>query len=91
VVGDLTLVGYPVKAHIIANRPGHSSNVEFAKRIKQYIRKNKHLKDVPVYDATQPAVFGLDHIEKTLPHRFPFLLVDKIIDITDNRIMGLKM
>jgi len=90
VVGDLALVGYPVKAHIIANRPGHSSNVEFAKRIKQYIRKNKHLKDVPVYDATQPAVFSLDHIEKTLPHRFPFLLVDKIIDITDNRIIGIK-
>ena len=90
VVGDLALVGYPVKAHIIANRPGHSSNVEFAKKIKQYIRKNKHLKDVPVYDATQPAVFSLDHIEKALPHRFPFLLVDKIIDITDNRIIGIK-
>ncbi|HEX5155018.1 MAG TPA: bifunctional UDP-3-O-[3-hydroxymyristoyl] N-acetylglucosamine deacetylase/3-hydroxyacyl-ACP dehydratase [Parafilimonas sp.] len=90
VVGDLSLVGYPVKAHIIANRPGHSSNVEFAKRIKQYVRKNKHLKDVPMYDATQPAVFGFDHIEKALPHRFPFLLVDKIIDITDNRIIGIK-
>src|SRR5205809_2648792 len=74
VVGDLALIGYPIKARIIANRPGHSSNVEFAKRIKQYIRKNKHLKDVPVYDPTQPAVYGLDYIEKTLPHRFPFLL-----------------
>jgi len=90
VVGDLTLVGYPIKARIIANRPGHSSNVEFAKKIKQYIRKNKHLKDVPVYDASQPAVFGLDYIEKTLPHRFPFLLVDKIIELTDNRIIGIK-
>jgi UDP-3-O-[3-hydroxymyristoyl] N-acetylglucosamine deacetylase/3-hydroxyacyl-[acyl-carrier-protein] dehydratase len=90
VVGDLTLIGYPVKARIIANRPGHSSNVEFAKKIKQYIKKNKHLKDVPVYDASQPAVFGLDYIEKTLPHRFPFLLVDKIIELTDNRIIGIK-
>ncbi len=90
VVGDLTLVGYPIKARIIANRPGHSSNVEFAKKIKQYIRKNKHLKDVPVYDPAQPAVFGLDYIEKTLPHRFPFLLVDKIIELTDNRIIGIK-
>lgn len=90
VVGDLTLVGYPLKARIIANRPGHSTNVEFAKRIKQYIKKNKHLKDVPVYDPTQPAVFTLDHIEKTLPHRFPFLLVDKIIELTDNRIIGIK-
>jgi UDP-3-O-[3-hydroxymyristoyl] N-acetylglucosamine deacetylase/3-hydroxyacyl-[acyl-carrier-protein] dehydratase len=90
VVGDLTLVGYPIKARIIANRPGHSSNVEFAKKIKQYIRKNKHLKGVPVYDSTQPAVFGLDYIEKTLPHRFPFLLVDKIIELTHNRIIGIK-
>ncbi|MEO8710662.1 MAG: bifunctional UDP-3-O-[3-hydroxymyristoyl] N-acetylglucosamine deacetylase/3-hydroxyacyl-ACP dehydratase [Parafilimonas sp.] len=90
VVGDLTLIGYPIKASIIANRPGHSSNVEFAKKIKQYIRKNKHLKDVPVYDSTQAAVYGLDYIEKTLPHRFPFLLVDKIIELTDNRIIGIK-
>ncbi len=90
VIGDLTLIGYPIKARIIANRPGHSSNVEFAKKIKQYIRKNKHLKDVPVYDSTQPAVFGLDYIEKTLPHRFPFLLVDKIIELTDQRIIGIK-
>ncbi|MEP6683484.1 MAG: bifunctional UDP-3-O-[3-hydroxymyristoyl] N-acetylglucosamine deacetylase/3-hydroxyacyl-ACP dehydratase [Parafilimonas sp.] len=90
VVGDLTLVGYPIKARIIANRPGHSSNVEFAKKIKHYIKKNKHLKDVPVYDSTQPSVFGLDYIEKTLPHRFPFLLVDKIIELTHNRIIGIK-
>lgn len=90
IVGDLTLIGYPVKASIIANRPGHSSNVEFAKKIKQYIKKNKHLKDVPVYDPAQPAVFGLDYIEKTLPHRFPFLLVDKIIELTDTRIIGIK-
>ncbi|MBV9963930.1 MAG: bifunctional UDP-3-O-[3-hydroxymyristoyl] N-acetylglucosamine deacetylase/3-hydroxyacyl-ACP dehydratase [Parafilimonas sp.] len=90
VVGDLTLIGYPIKARIIANRPGHSSNVEFAKKIKQYIRKNKHLKDVPVYDPTQPAVYGFDYIEKTLPHRFPFLLVDKIIELTDHHIIGIK-
>jgi len=90
VVGDLALVGYPIKARIIANRPGHSSNVEFAKKIKQYIKKNKHLKDVPVYDPTQQAVYGLDYIEKTLPHRFPFLLVDKIIELTDTRIIGIK-
>jgi UDP-3-O-[3-hydroxymyristoyl] N-acetylglucosamine deacetylase/3-hydroxyacyl-[acyl-carrier-protein] dehydratase len=90
VVGDLSLIGYPIKARIIANRPGHSTNVEFAKKIKQYIRKNKHLKDIPVYDPAQPPIFGLNYIEKTLPHRFPFLLVDKIIELTDNRIIGIK-
>src|SRR5580765_5265598 len=90
VVGDLALIGYPIKARIIANRPGHSSNVEFAKKIKQYIKKNKHVKDVPVYDPSQRPVYGHDYIEKTLPHRFPFLLVDKIIELTDTRIIGIK-
>ena len=90
VVGDLALIGYPIKARIIANRPGHSSNVEFAKKIKQYIKKNKHVKDVPVYDATIPPVFNFEQIEKTLPHRHPFLFVDKIIELTDTVIVGVK-
>lgn len=90
VVGDLALIGYPIKAHIIANRPGHSSNVDFARKIKQYIKKNKHVKDIPVYDANQPPVYTLQQIEKTLPHRFPFLLVDKIIELSDRHIVGIK-
>jgi UDP-3-O-[3-hydroxymyristoyl] N-acetylglucosamine deacetylase / 3-hydroxyacyl-[acyl-carrier-protein] dehydratase len=90
VVGDLALIGYPIKAHIIANRPGHSTNVDFARKIKQYIKKNKHVKDVPVYDPTLPSVFTLQQIEKTLPHRYPFLLVDKIIELTDKHIVGIK-
>src|SRR6201985_860382 len=83
VIGDLALIGYPIKAKIIANRPGHSSNVEFAKKIKQYIKKNKHVKNVPVYDSSLPPIFTLEKIEKTLPHRFPFLLVDKVIELSD--------
>ena len=90
VIGDLALIGYPIKSHIIANRPGHSSNVEFAKKIKQYIKKNKHTKDIPVYNPGQPPVYSLQQIEKTLPHRFPFLLVDKIIELNDNCIVGVK-
>lgn len=90
VIGDLALIGYPIKARIIANRPGHSTNIEFAKKIKQHIKKNKQMKDVPVYDPTQPPVYPLEYIEKTLPHRFPFLLVDKIIELTDTKIVGLK-
>ena len=90
VVGDLALIGYPIKAHIIANRPGHSSNVDFARKIKQYIKKNKHLKDVPVYDPNLPPIFNSQQIEKTLPHRYPFLLVDKIIELTDKHIVGIK-
>jgi UDP-3-O-[3-hydroxymyristoyl] N-acetylglucosamine deacetylase/3-hydroxyacyl-[acyl-carrier-protein] dehydratase len=90
VVGDLALIGYPIKAHIIANRPGHFSNVEFAKKVKQYIKKNKHVKNVPVYDPNQPPVFNTQQIEKKLPHRYPFLLVDKVIELTDTYIVGLK-
>ena len=90
VVGDLALIGYPIKANIIANRPGHSSNVEFAKKIKQYIKKNKHTKGIPVYDPNQPPVYSQQQIEKTLPHRYPFLLVDKIIELTAEYIVGIK-
>ncbi len=90
VIGDLALIGYPIKARIIANRPGHSSNVEFAKKIKQYIKKNKHVKDVPVYDPALTPVFNLEQIEKILPHRYPFLFVDKIIELTDTVIVGVK-
>jgi UDP-3-O-[3-hydroxymyristoyl] N-acetylglucosamine deacetylase/3-hydroxyacyl-[acyl-carrier-protein] dehydratase len=90
IVGDLALVGVPIKAHIIANRPGHASNVEFARKIKQYIKKNKHIKDMPVYDPNKPAVFDVPRIERTLPHRFPMLLVDKIIDLTDTQVVGIK-
>ena len=90
VVGDLALIGYPIKAHIIANRPGHSTNVDFARVIKQYIKKNKQLKNIPVYDPNQPPVYSLQQIEKTLPHRHPFLLVDKIIELSDKQIVGVK-
>ncbi|SFN99072.1 3-hydroxyacyl-[acyl-carrier-protein] dehydratase /UDP-3-O-[3-hydroxymyristoyl] N-acetylglucosamine deacetylase [Chitinophaga sp. YR627] len=90
IVGDLALVGVPIRAHIIANRPGHASNVEFARKIKQYIKKNKHIKDMPVYDPNKPAVFDVPRIERTLPHRFPMLLVDKIIDLTDTQVVGIK-
>jgi UDP-3-O-[3-hydroxymyristoyl] N-acetylglucosamine deacetylase / 3-hydroxyacyl-[acyl-carrier-protein] dehydratase len=90
VVGDLALVGYPINAHIIASRPGHATNVEFAKKIKQYIRKNKHQGDIPHYDPTQPAICDIIQIEKLLPHKYPFLLVDKIIEMSDKHVVGIK-
>ncbi|MCD6063012.1 MAG: bifunctional UDP-3-O-[3-hydroxymyristoyl] N-acetylglucosamine deacetylase/3-hydroxyacyl-ACP [Flavipsychrobacter sp.] len=90
VVGDLALIGYPIKAHIIASRPGHASNVEFARKIKQFIKKNKHLSDIPHYDPNQQAIYDITHIEKSLPHKFPFLLVDKIIELSDNHVVGIK-
>jgi UDP-3-O-[3-hydroxymyristoyl] N-acetylglucosamine deacetylase/3-hydroxyacyl-[acyl-carrier-protein] dehydratase len=90
VVGDLALVGHPIRAHIIASRPGHASNVEFAKKIKQYIKKNKHLSDIPHYDPNQQAVYDITHVIKALPHKFPFLFVDKIIELSDTHVVGIK-
>lgn len=90
VVGDLALVGVPINAHIIASRPGHAANVEFARQIKAFIKKNKGQGDVPQYDPNQPAVYDINHIEKSLPHKYPFLLVDKIIELSDSHVVGLK-
>lgn len=90
IVGDLALIGYPIKARIIANRPGHSTNIEFAKKIKQHIKKHKHTKNVPFYDPNKEPVYNTQQIESTLPHRYPFLLVDKVIELTDTYIVGLK-
>jgi UDP-3-O-[3-hydroxymyristoyl] N-acetylglucosamine deacetylase/3-hydroxyacyl-[acyl-carrier-protein] dehydratase len=89
VIGDLALVGKPLKAKIIASRPGHKANVEFAKKIKQYVKEAK-LKDVPKYDPTVPPIFDSVRISKTLPHKYPMLLVDKIIDMTDKYVVGVK-
>ncbi|HEY0272400.1 MAG TPA: bifunctional UDP-3-O-[3-hydroxymyristoyl] N-acetylglucosamine deacetylase/3-hydroxyacyl-ACP dehydratase, partial [Chitinophaga sp.] len=90
VIGDLALIGFPINAHIIANRPGHASNVEFARKIKAYIKKNKHAQNIPIYNPNQPPIFDLRRIERTLPHRYPMLLVDKIIELSDSQVIGIK-
>jgi UDP-3-O-[3-hydroxymyristoyl] N-acetylglucosamine deacetylase/3-hydroxyacyl-[acyl-carrier-protein] dehydratase len=90
IVGDLALIGYPIKAKIVANRPGHSTNIDFAKKIKQHIKKNLQSKDIPIYDPSQPPVYSIDYIEKKLPHRYPFLMVDRIIELTDKKVVGIK-
>jgi UDP-3-O-[3-hydroxymyristoyl] N-acetylglucosamine deacetylase/3-hydroxyacyl-[acyl-carrier-protein] dehydratase len=89
-VGDLALVGYPFHAHIIANRPGHSSNITFAKKIKEHIKKNKFREDVPQYDPNTPALYDIHQIEKILPHRYPFLLIDKVIELSKTHVVAIK-
>jgi UDP-3-O-[3-hydroxymyristoyl] N-acetylglucosamine deacetylase/3-hydroxyacyl-[acyl-carrier-protein] dehydratase len=90
VVGDLALVGKPIKGKVIANRPGHSSNVEFARLIKSYYKSKKNILSVPGYDPDKPAVIDINQINKMLPHRYPMLLVDKVIEITDKYVIGIK-
>ncbi|MFN8309163.1 MAG: bifunctional UDP-3-O-[3-hydroxymyristoyl] N-acetylglucosamine deacetylase/3-hydroxyacyl-ACP dehydratase [Chitinophagales bacterium] len=89
VVGDLALIGTPINANIIATRPGHKSNVEFARKIKAFIKKSRQT-DAPVYDPNLPPVVDAEGIKKLLPHRYPFLLIDKIIYVDKKTVIGLK-
>ncbi|MEI7595127.1 MAG: bifunctional UDP-3-O-[3-hydroxymyristoyl] N-acetylglucosamine deacetylase/3-hydroxyacyl-ACP dehydratase [Bacteroidota bacterium] len=89
-IGDVSLVGVPLKAHIIATRPGHEANVEFTKILKAHIKKSAANKDIPVYDPNAKPIYDINQIKNILPHRPPFLLVDKIIEMDEHHIVGLK-
>ena len=88
IVGDLALVGKPIKGHILAARPGHSGNISFAKIIKEIMKKQQ--KEGRRFDLTKEPLYNITDIEKMLPHRYPFLLVDKVMEITDDSIIGVK-
>jgi UDP-3-O-[3-hydroxymyristoyl] N-acetylglucosamine deacetylase/3-hydroxyacyl-[acyl-carrier-protein] dehydratase len=90
IVGDLALVGQPIKGKVVATRPGHYANTRLARIIRQEIKKSQSKKDVPQYDPTVPPVYNIEQIKKRLPHRYPFLLVDKIISIDETTIVGIK-
>ena len=87
-IGDISLVGFPLKGHFIVKRPGHKSNVVFAKLIKKQMMENKN--GVPVYDPNQAPVYDVNKIREFLPHRYPFLLVDKIIEVGEGYVVGVK-
>lgn len=88
VMGDLALVGKPIKGHILAARPGHSGNVSLAKIIKGLIKEQA--KQPKKFDLTKKPLYDINDIEKMLPHRYPFLLVDKVMEMDENRIVGVK-
>ena len=88
IIGDLALVGKPIKGHILAARPGHSGNISFAKIIKEIMKKQQ--KEGRRFDLTKEPLYNITDIEKMLPHRYPFLLVDKVMEITDDSIIGVK-
>ena len=90
-MGDLALVGRPIKGRFVATRPGHYANNQLARMIKDMIRQEESkTKDVPVYDLSKPPHYDINQIRNILPHRPPFLLVDKILEISENYIIGLK-
>jgi UDP-3-O-[3-hydroxymyristoyl] N-acetylglucosamine deacetylase/3-hydroxyacyl-[acyl-carrier-protein] dehydratase len=89
-LGDLALVGVPIKAQILAARPGHASNVEFAKKIRKLYQQKSLVKKYQ-YSKKEGVVFDSIALQKMLPHRYPFVLVDKIIDFKiDEKITGVK-
>lgn len=89
VIGDLALVGVRIKGKVIANKPGHFVNTQFAKKLNKYYKTQKK-KNVPKFDLTKEPVFDINGIMRLLPHRPPFLLIDKILELSDNHIVGLK-
>ena len=89
-LGDLALVGAPMKAQILAARPGHSHNVEFAKKVRKLYQQKKIVKKYQ-FTKTAGVIFDNEAIKRILPHRYPFLLVDKVVDFKlDEKVVGIK-
>jgi UDP-3-O-[3-hydroxymyristoyl] N-acetylglucosamine deacetylase / 3-hydroxyacyl-[acyl-carrier-protein] dehydratase len=90
VIGDLALVGRFLKAKIVATKPGHTANVAFAKVLKRHIMEQTKLRSIPKYDPTVKPIMDVNQIMKKLPHRFPFLFVDQVLELSPNRIVAMK-
>ncbi|HAW21169.1 MAG TPA: UDP-3-O-[3-hydroxymyristoyl] N-acetylglucosamine deacetylase [Flavobacteriales bacterium] len=88
IIGDLALVGKPIQGHILAARPGHTTNVAFAKILKDHIKKEQ--RNIPQFDLMADSIYGITEISEMLPHRYPFLLVDKIIEMGEDYVVGVK-
>ncbi len=90
VIGDMALIGKPIKGKIVATKPGHTANVEFAKLLRKQYQEQRRLKGKPKYDPQLEPVYDIVQISKRLPHRYPFLLIDKITEISDHHVVGVK-
>ena len=88
VIGDLALVGKPIKGRVIAHRPGHKINNKLARLIRKDIKQGKD--QVPLYNPSEEPLMDIKRVKELLPHRYPFLMVDKIIEQTDTYIVGVK-
>ncbi|UMB61070.1 bifunctional UDP-3-O-[3-hydroxymyristoyl] N-acetylglucosamine deacetylase/3-hydroxyacyl-ACP dehydratase [Lutibacter sp. A80] len=89
VIGDLALVGTRIRGKVIANKPGHLINTTFAKKLQKIIKHEKRNK-VPTFDLNQPPLMDIHQIMNILPHRPPFLLIDRIIELSDKHVVGMK-
>ncbi|WP_126651957.1 bifunctional UDP-3-O-[3-hydroxymyristoyl] N-acetylglucosamine deacetylase/3-hydroxyacyl-ACP dehydratase [Chryseobacterium aureum] len=89
VIGDLALAGVKIKGKVIANKPGHYVNTQFAKKLNRQWKLQKK-KNVPDFDLTKEPVFDINGIMKLMPHRPPFLLIDKVLELSDSHVVGLK-
>ncbi len=90
VVGDISLLGIPIKGRIVATKPGHRTNAEFTKVLKKHYQEQRKLKGKPRYNPDEEPLFNTQRIEEWLPHRHPFLLIDKIIELSENHVVGVK-
>lgn len=88
IIGDMALIGKPIKGRVIATRPGHKINNLLARAIRKQIRQNDV--QAPIYDVNKEPVLDINKIKELLPHRYPFLMVDKIIEIGQKHIVGVK-
>ncbi len=88
IVGDLALCGRPIKGHILAGRPGHKGNVAFAKLLKNMMKESKN--KAPQFDLTKESLYSVQEIKNLLPHRYPFLLVDKVLEVGEEHVIGSK-
>lgn len=89
-IGDLALVGQPIKGRVVATRPGHYSNTRLARLIRQQIKRQMAKKEIPLLDTTKPSLLDISQIKKLLPHRYPFLMVDRIFELSKNHVIGMK-
>lgn len=90
IIGDLALSGVYIKGHVLATKPGHKVNTTFAKMIVEEVKKRKNANQMPYVDLTKKPLYDIYDIIKILPHRYPFLLVDKIIEMTEDKVVGVK-
>jgi len=89
-IGDLALIGAPIKAQILAARPGHAANIEFVRKVRKLYQQKKLVRKYQ-HEKKEGVIFDINAIQRILPHRYPFLLVDKIIDFQiDERVVGVK-